>query len=147
MLAPQIEDDVKVVFLPQQSEYVNRPFTPTKMDSPRINSHKTYLVDDHGHQSPWHEGRDILIIYIVKYIKYFGDVVVDFYPPPLQKNALKKCWKPQSKYPDPSLTFLVHFPSSINKEWLHLKIKIFKNPSTFIFLMYNFQALNLNLQF
>lgn len=38
-----------------ESEYVNRPFTPTKMDSPRINSHKTYLVDDHGHQSPWHE--------------------------------------------------------------------------------------------
>ncbi|XP_076438508.1 nephrin-like [Babylonia areolata] len=38
-----------------EPEYANRPFTPNKLDSPRMGNHKTYIMDDHGRQSPWHE--------------------------------------------------------------------------------------------
>ncbi|KAK7487589.1 hypothetical protein BaRGS_00021139 [Batillaria attramentaria] len=48
-------EDVKRVFLPPQPEYANRPFTPNKMESPRMGNHKTtYIVDDRD-GSPWHE--------------------------------------------------------------------------------------------
>lgn len=39
-----------------EPEYVNRPYTPTKMDSPHMsNSHKTYIMENHDRESPWQE--------------------------------------------------------------------------------------------
>ena len=50
-----------------QPEYANRPFTPSKLESPRMGNHKTYIMDDHGRQSPWHEGTPFssVIIYVI----------------------------------------------------------------------------------
>ncbi|KAL8598029.1 hypothetical protein ACOMHN_062627 [Nucella lapillus] len=47
-----LSDDYNRDFEP---EYANRPFTPNKLESPRMGNHKTYIMDDHGRQSPWHE--------------------------------------------------------------------------------------------
>ncbi|KAK7106268.1 nephrin-like isoform X2 [Littorina saxatilis] len=39
-----------------EPEYANRPFTPSKLESPRMANHKaTYIMDDHGRTSPWQE--------------------------------------------------------------------------------------------
>ncbi|XP_067679249.1 nephrin-like isoform X2 [Haliotis asinina] len=47
-------DDCKRVFLPQ-SDYGSRPYTPNKLDSPRMGHKQTYILDDQGRQSPWTE--------------------------------------------------------------------------------------------
>lgn len=49
------------IFLPPQSDYpVSRPYSPHKIDSPKLGgSHKmTYILDDHqGNHSSWKEGK------------------------------------------------------------------------------------------